>query len=45
MRISVERMLEKDIEMYKRWGFVEIDKYFESVVLGLNHLVYLGFQL
>jgi GNAT superfamily N-acetyltransferase len=45
MRISVERMLEKEIKMYKRWGFLEIDKYFESVLPGLNHLVYLSFKL
>jgi len=45
MRISVETELGKEIEMYKRWGFVLIDKYFESVIPGWDHLVYLAFKL
>jgi GNAT superfamily N-acetyltransferase len=38
MRISVEKKLGREIEMYKRWGFMEIGKYFESVVPDLVYL-------
>ena len=38
MRISVEKKLGWEIEMYKRWGFVDTEKYFESVVPDLVYL-------
>ena len=38
MRISVEKKLGREIEMYKRWGFMEIGKCFESVVPDLVYL-------
>jgi GNAT superfamily N-acetyltransferase len=38
MRISVEKKLGREIEMYKRWGFMEIEKYFESVVPDVVYL-------
>jgi GNAT superfamily N-acetyltransferase len=42
MRISVEKKLGWEIEMYKRWGFADIEKYFESVV---PDLVYLALEI
>ena len=38
MRISVEKKLGREIEMYKRWSFMEIEKYLESVVPDLVYL-------
>jgi GNAT superfamily N-acetyltransferase len=35
MRISVEKKLGREIGMYKRWSFMEIGKYFESIVPDL----------
>ncbi len=34
----MERNSKRDIEMYTRWGFVEIEKY-----LGVPDLIYLAF--
>ena len=38
MRISVEKKLGREIEMYKRWGFIEIGNCFESIVPNLVYL-------
>lgn len=42
VRISAEIQLEREIEMYKRWGFVEREKYFEGAE---PDLVFLALQL
>lgn len=40
VKISVETHLKREIEMYKRWGFVEIEKYCE-----MPELVFLALDL
>jgi GNAT superfamily N-acetyltransferase len=40
VKISVETHLKKEIEMYKRWGFVEMEKYCE-----MPELVFLALEL
>jgi GNAT superfamily N-acetyltransferase len=40
IKISVETHLKKEIEMYKRWGFVELEKYCE-----MPELEFLGLEL
>ena len=42
IRISAEIQLQKEIESYKRWGFVEREKYFEGAE---PDLVFLALQL
>jgi GNAT superfamily N-acetyltransferase len=42
IRISAEIQLEREIESYKRWGFVEREKYFEGAE---PDLVFLALQL
>ena len=40
IKISVESHLKKEIQMYKRWGFVELEKYAE-----MPELEFLGLDL